>query len=59
MKRRNFLRASGLFPFVAQSVAADFNIPVDKNTALPENFIPPGKEFFYKPEGAWAGDFIP
>jgi beta-fructofuranosidase len=59
MKRRNFLRASGIFPFVAQSVAADFNRPINSKATFIDNSLPAGKEFFYKPEGAWAADFIP
>ncbi|MES1225997.1 MAG: hypothetical protein ABUT20_61530, partial [Bacteroidota bacterium] len=61
MKRRNFLRASGLFPFVAAHLAN--NISENKNAALPAKSTPQlaetGRDFFYKPENAWAADFIP
>lgn len=61
MKRRNFLRASGLFPFVASHLAN--NLTENKNAALPvkstKQTPSTGRDFFYKPENAWAADFIP
>lgn len=61
MKRKDFLRASGMFPFIAGNLAT--NLPPHKtqvtefrNTALP---AAEPRDFFYKPEGAWAGDFVP
>jgi len=57
MKRRNFLKVSGIFPFVAQSLAAA-QLVNDNSTSAP-NDLPPAKDFFYKPADAWAADFIP
>lgn len=60
MRRRNFIRATGLFPFIGQSV-------LEASAGSPElRPISPlgttgagGRDFFYKPENAWAADFIP
>jgi beta-fructofuranosidase len=61
MKRKDFLRASGMFPFIAGNLAA--NPPVNKNKIEPLKGIPhplaEPRDFFYRPEGAWAGDFVP
>lgn len=61
MKRKNFLRASGLFPFVAGNLAA--GLPENNSiiTSAKNNPVLPDepRDFFYKPQGAWAGDFIP
>lgn len=64
MKRRNFIRASGMFPFIAASLAtqaADNKTHNHFNSAsLPlNNEDSTGRDFFYKPENAWAADFIP
>ncbi|HTJ11931.1 MAG TPA: family 43 glycosylhydrolase [Dinghuibacter sp.] len=50
MERRTFLRA-GLLPFMASSFL--------RPAASPAKSLPEGREFFYRPEGAWAADFIP
>src|SRR5690242_17107979 len=54
MKRKDFLRASGMFPFVAKSLSLRQH---------PNRLISPheqqSEQFFYRPKNAWAGDFIP
>ncbi|HRP54561.1 glycoside hydrolase family 32 protein [Agriterribacter sp.] len=61
MKRRNFLQASGMFPFIAGNLAKD--LPGNEYRIIQpgseKNIPPPAREFFYRPENAWAGDFIP
>ncbi|HEX5024931.1 MAG TPA: family 43 glycosylhydrolase [Agriterribacter sp.] len=61
MKRRNFLGASGMFPFVAGDLAK--NLPTQVNPLVSvdwQSSMPSGaRDFFYKPENAWAADFIP
>lgn len=61
MKRKDFLRASGMLPFIAGNLAA--GLPVAAPGIASEEgvplFPPAPRDFFYKPEGAWAGDFIP
>src|SRR5688500_14712968 len=61
MKRRNFLQASSVFPFIAGNLAE--HLPVDRPQNFPvgsEGKIPSAaRDFFYKPENAWAADFIP
>ena len=61
MKRRNFLQASSVFPFIAGNIAKD--IPGNKPQNLPvgseKTVQSVARDFFYKPENAWAGDFIP
>jgi beta-fructofuranosidase len=63
MKRRNFLRVSSLLPFLNGKLATAEQLT---NPLAPRQLpmghppvAPVGKEFFYKPEGAWAADFIP
>lgn len=63
MKRRNIIRASGLLPFVVGNLAsvesrADQSLPKPK-TNLSGQPAQLENEFFYKPKGAWAADFIP
>lgn len=48
-----------MFPFVAQTVAADFKGKHNIDSIPGNTPTPPGKDFFYKPDNAWAGDFIP
>lgn len=61
MKRRNFLQASGMFPFLAGNFVKDLSengrglIPA----GIEENIPSGNRDFFYKPENAWAADFIP
>ena len=57
MKRRNFLRASGAFPFIAGSLAKD--LPANTPEGISNHIDAGGREFFYRPKDAWAGDFIP
>ena len=61
MKRRNFLKASTLLPFLpvpALGKALDQQARTDqsKRTAALQGGQ---RDFFYKPENAWAADFIP
>lgn len=55
MERRKFLRTTGLLPFAASSFL--------RGNALPASVVKPPdpgeREFFYRPQGAWAADFIP
>ena len=61
MKRKDFLRVSGVFPFIAGNLAA--NLPSNKPVHALRKDIPnplsDPRNFFYKPEDAWAADFIP
>ena len=61
MKRRNFLRTSGMFPFIAGGLVK--YLPGNTNAISPGKDVknPPSntRDFFYKPENAWAADFIP
>ncbi len=61
MKRRNFLQASGMFPFIAANVAKDLagNKHEIIKPAIGKNVPPADREFFYRPRNAWAADFIP
>ncbi|MFB2118294.1 family 43 glycosylhydrolase [Parapedobacter sp. 2B3] len=61
MKRKTFLRASGMFPFFAASMVKDLQghpvaVAKGNGAAHPQ---PDARDFFYKPINAWAGDFIP
>lgn len=58
MKRRNFLQASGLFPFIATALATNISA-AQSATAVTINSEETERDFFYKPVGAWAADFIP
>lgn len=61
MKRKDFLRASGMFPFITGNLVTDLS--ANDNRIISKKDIPDPlpepRDFFYKPEGAWAGDFIP
>lgn len=61
MKRRSFLQVSGVFPFMAGNFLQ--NLPENGQQTIPvptqTNIPPAGRDFFYRPENAWAGDFIP
>ena len=61
MKRRNFLRASGMFPFVVGGLIKRFPENEMATDMVPgiNNLPPASPDFFYKPENAWAADFIP
>ena len=57
MRRRNFLQASGFLPFLGSGL---FNQrPQQTRNSSPEQHQASVKDFFYKPDGAWAADFIP
>jgi len=58
MKRRKFIQAGSLLPFISTSLFAATRIP---KLSKPMSEIPSGSSnnFFYKPENAWAADFIP
>jgi beta-fructofuranosidase len=59
MRRRNFIRASGLLPFIGKSVFETSTSP-NQGRPFPAGQPPAaGRDFFYKPENAWAADFIP
>ncbi|MGN6438821.1 MAG: family 43 glycosylhydrolase [Agriterribacter sp.] len=58
MKRRDFMRASGMLPFMGHSLL--------QAASQPQPFVPGNmagetgpRDFFYKPENAVAADFIP
>jgi beta-fructofuranosidase len=60
MKRRNFMRASGMFPFIAGSLATSIPVKTKATSPCDEGNSPVRpRDFFYKPENAWAADFIP
>ena len=61
MKRRNFLQATTMLPFLTDMVSGNKvlarNVVHGNNTY---NFQHKSQhDFFYKPAGAWAADFIP
>ncbi len=69
MKRRNFLRATSILPFLVRPILGKGSgtLPCQRQT-LPNSPVAAGKpesmdeaqrDFFYKPAGAWAADFIP
>lgn len=63
MKRKDFLRASGIFPFIAGGMLKEIHgkpkgpRAVDTPKILGEGVA--NRSFFYRPENAWAADFIP
>lgn len=58
MQRRKFIQATGLLPFLSSSVFAHKNAPFEKSsTPYPADNA--HHDFFYRPQGAWAADFIP
>lgn len=61
MKRKTFLRASGMLPFIASGMLKDLkgNTTMARNVGRASNPPSNGRDFFYKPENAWAADFIP
>jgi beta-fructofuranosidase len=60
MKRKDFILSSGFIPFVAKELTRS---TIEKNKirgmAGKVNRQSVQKDFFYKPENAWAADFIP
>ncbi|WP_290791647.1 hypothetical protein [Flavihumibacter sp. UBA7668] len=63
MKRRNFLYASGLFPFFSGELLQQFSVSSVEESLMGSSGKaeqqPSERPFFYKPENAWAADFIP
>jgi beta-fructofuranosidase len=60
MHRRNFLQATGLLPFLGSQLIAENTF--GRNIRAVARHAPgnsAGRDFFYKPENAWAADFIP
>ena len=60
MKRRNFLQATTVLPFFAEMVLENksfANAGINKNVFNEHHAN--NRDFFYKPAGAWAADFIP
>lgn len=57
MKRRKFIQHTSLLPFISASV---FGATVSNKKELEATspFVT-SREFFYRPENAWAADFIP
>jgi len=60
MKRKDFILASGMLPFLAKEIKGS-PVTNDKptNKTAAKNHFTSQKDFFYKPENAWAADFIP
>jgi beta-fructofuranosidase len=58
MKRRNFIRATGMFPLITGSLASKLEAhpATIKATGASDE---PAREFYDRPADAWAGDFIP
>ena len=57
MERRKFLKATGLMPFMASSL---FRANVFVSGPMsPARAPEEGRDFFYRPQDAWAADFIP
>lgn len=60
MKRRNFIRATGLLPLLTGDLATKLATQTVTTTGAGSGLIDESaREFFYRPAGAWAGDFIP
>lgn len=65
MQRRKFLLAATqaitISPFLShRSLAANAQSKTTQPAILVDNFPDPvGRDFFYRPQNAWAGDFIP
>jgi hypothetical protein len=60
MKRRNFLGASTIFPFLSVSaLGAGLAEKSRGGIILPKAKNDQDGVFFYKPGNAWAADFIP
>jgi beta-fructofuranosidase len=60
MLRRNFIRAGGLLPFVSKSILASGTVPETAEAAAgTQRAADTGRDFFYRPQDAWAADFIP
>jgi beta-fructofuranosidase len=55
MKRRSFLHATALIPFLKPVVAEKISVTVPQRG----NGQAASQDFFYKPGDAWAADFIP
>jgi beta-fructofuranosidase len=55
MHRRNFLQATGLLPFLGSQVFTTHAFAKTAGISAPAS----SREFFYRPENAWAADFIP
>jgi len=69
MERRHFIRTAGIIPFMTGSLmlndrssnSAIFTAPALEPGQFPNPGQPekPARDFFYKPQDAWAADFIP
>ncbi|MBZ5855544.1 family 43 glycosylhydrolase [Flavihumibacter profundi] len=59
MKRRKFIKATGLLPFLSSTVFVQANSAVTPEKRLHKAVEDGTRDFFYKPVGAWAADFIP
>lgn len=59
MKRRNFLRATSVLPFLTNSLYAAELTAGSNPKNLFQNQPADKRDFFYKPADAWAADFIP
>ncbi|HEX5151065.1 MAG TPA: family 43 glycosylhydrolase [Parafilimonas sp.] len=61
MKRRNFLHATAMLPFVGDLVSSNKVLAKDSLSVNgPRDFQgAAARDFFYKPVDAWAADFIP
>ena len=59
MQRRRFLKASSLLPLLTGSVLTLPNMLSAQEKSIAPIADLEGPGFFYKPKGAWAGDFIP
>lgn len=60
MRRRNFIQATGILPFMTNMLAGNASFAsehINKNTNRFQHS--PQRDFFYKPADAWAADFIP
>lgn len=55
MERRKFLKATGLIPFMSSAMFREKVLASGPISPIPEE----GRDFFYRPQDAWAADFIP
>jgi beta-fructofuranosidase len=61
MLRRNFIRTGGLLPFVSKSIleSGPVSKSEEQSAARAQPAADAGRDFFYRPQDAWAADFIP
>lgn len=59
MKRRRFIQAAGVIPFITGDLLTDRKQSIQLSVSGSETMNNNKRDFFYKPADAWAADFIP